>query len=79
MEMGKQKGKKYISTETCWVKIWEFFGQFWEICSSFVLIIFQTLRNLRDNDLSVEHTEVSARQRAGTLEWVVKYSQEAFT
>ncbi|CAN0061435.1 unnamed protein product, partial [Laminaria digitata] len=38
----------------------------------------QTLRNLGDNDFSVEHTGVSARQRAGTLERVVKYDQEAF-
>lgn len=38
----------------------------------------QTLRNLGDNDFSVEHTGVSARQRAGTVERVVKYDQVAF-
>ncbi|CAN0304317.1 unnamed protein product [Laminaria digitata] len=39
----------------------------------------QTLRKLGDNDFSVEHTGVSSRQRAGTLERVVKYDQEAFS
>ncbi|CAM9362117.1 unnamed protein product, partial [Laminaria digitata] len=39
----------------------------------------QTLRKLGDNDFSVEHTGVRARQRAGTLERVVKYDSEAFT
>ena len=39
----------------------------------------QTLRKLGDNDFSVEHTRVTARQRAGTLERVVKYDKEAFT
>ena len=38
-----------------------------------------SLRKLGDNDFSVEYTGVSARQRAGTLERVVKYDQEAFT
>ena len=28
----------------------------------------QTLRKMGDHDLSVEHTEVTARQKAGTLE-----------
>ena len=32
-----------------------------------------------DNDFSVEHTGVTARQKAGTLEKVVKNDQEAFT
>ena len=32
----------------------------------------QTLRNLGGNDFRVEHTGVKARQRAGTLERVVK-------
>ena len=32
-----------------------------------------------DNDFSVEHTGVTARQKAGTLEKMVKYVQEAFT
>ena len=39
----------------------------------------QTLRLMGDNDFKVEHTGVSRRQRAGTLERVVKYDQEAFT
>ena len=39
----------------------------------------QTLRKMGDNDFSVEHTGVTARQKAGTLERVVKYDQEAFT
>ena len=38
----------------------------------------QTLRKMGDNDFSVEHTGVTARQKAGTLERVVKYVQEAF-
>ena len=38
----------------------------------------QTLRKMGDNDFSVEHTGVTARQKAGTLERVVKYYQEAF-
>ena len=33
----------------------------------------QTLRKLGDNDFSVEHSGMRARQRAGTLERVVKY------
>lgn len=32
-----------------------------------------------DNDFSVEHTGVTVRQRAGTLERVVTYYQEAFS
>ena len=39
----------------------------------------QTLRKMGDNDCSVEHTGVTARQKAGTLERVIKYDQEAFT
>ena len=40
----------------------------------------QTFRKLGDNGFSVEHTGVSApRQRAETLENVVKDDQEAFT
>ena len=39
----------------------------------------QTLRKMGDNDCSVEHTGVTARQKAGTLERVAKYDQEAFT
>ena len=39
----------------------------------------QTLRKMGDNDFSVEHTGVTARQEAGTLDRVVKYDQEAFT
>ena len=39
----------------------------------------QTLCKMGDNDFSVEHTGVTARQKAGTLERVVKYDQEAFT
>lgn len=38
----------------------------------------QTLRKLGDNDFSVEHAGVRVRQRAGTLERVVKYDAEAF-
>ena len=38
----------------------------------------QTLRTLGDNDFSVEHSGVRARQRAGTLERVVKYDVDAF-
>ena len=39
----------------------------------------QTLCKMGDNDFSVEHTGVTARQKAGTLERMVKYDQEAFT
>ena len=38
----------------------------------------QTLRKLGDNDFSVEHSGVRVRQRAGTLERVVKYDVDAF-
>ena len=38
----------------------------------------QTLRTLGDNDFSVEHSGMRARQRAGTLERVVKYEVDAF-
>ena len=38
----------------------------------------QTLRKMGDNDFSVEHTRVRARQMAGTLERVVKYDAVAF-
>ena len=38
----------------------------------------QTLRKLGDNDFSVEHSGMRARQRAGTLERVVKYDVDAF-
>ena len=37
------------------------------------------LRKLGDNDFSVEHTGVSARQGAQTLERVLKYDKNAFT
>ena len=39
----------------------------------------QTVRKMGDNYFSVEHTGVTPRQKAGTLEMVVKYYQEAFT
>ena len=39
----------------------------------------QTLHKMGDHDCSVEHTGVTARQKAGTLERVVKYDQETFT
>ena len=39
----------------------------------------QTLRKMGDNDFSVEHTGVTARQKAGAIERVVKNYQEAFT
>ena len=38
----------------------------------------QTLRQMGDNDFSVEHTGVKVRQMAGTLERVVKYDAVAF-
>ena len=38
----------------------------------------QTLRQMGDNDFSVEHTGVRVRQMAGTLEKVVKYDAVAF-
>ena len=38
----------------------------------------QTLRQMSDNDFSVEHTGVRVRQMAGTLERVVKYDAVAF-
>ena len=38
----------------------------------------QTLRQMGDNDLSVEHTEVRVRQMGGTFERVVKYNAVAF-
>ena len=38
----------------------------------------QTLRQMGDNDFSVEHTGARVRQMAGTLERVVKYDAVAF-
>ena len=38
----------------------------------------QTLRQMGDNDFSVEHTGVRVRQMAGTLERVLKYDAVAF-
>ena len=38
----------------------------------------QTLRQMGDNDFSVEHTGVRVRQMAGMLERVVKYDAVAF-
>ena len=38
----------------------------------------QTLRQMGDNDFSVEHTGLRVRQMAGTLERVVKYDAVAF-
>ena len=38
----------------------------------------QTLRRFSDNDFSVEHSGVRVRQRAWTLERVVKYDVDAF-
>ena len=38
----------------------------------------QTLRQMGDNDFSVEHTGVRVRHMAGTLERVVKYDAVAF-
>ena len=38
----------------------------------------QTLRQMGDNDFSVEYTGVRVRQMAGTLERVVKYDAVAF-
>ncbi|CAM9958418.1 unnamed protein product, partial [Sphacelaria rigidula] len=38
----------------------------------------QTLREMGDNDFSVEHSGVRVRQRAGTLGRVVKYDKDAF-
>ena len=38
----------------------------------------QTLRTLGDNHFSVEHSGVRVRQRARTLERVVKYNVDAF-
>ena len=38
----------------------------------------QTLRQMGDNDFSVEHTRVRVRQMAGTLERVIKYDALAF-
>ena len=38
----------------------------------------QILRQMDDNDFSVEHTGVRVRQMAGTLERVLKYDAMAF-
>ena len=50
-------------------RVWQ---SLFEVCD-------QTLRLMGDNDFKVEHTGVSRRRRAGTLERVVKYDQEALT
>ena len=56
----------------------EFDGETLErVWQSLFKVYNQTLRKKGDNDFSVEHTEVSKRQRDGTLERVVKYDKEA--
>lgn len=49
-------------------------GNIWE----YVDILFRMLFRMGDNGFSVEHTVVRARQKAGTLDRVVKYYQGAF-
>ena len=48
------------------------------VWQSLVKVYNQTLRTSGDNDFSVEHSGVRVRQRAGTLERVVKYDVDAF-
>ena len=55
-----------------------FFQQYEEYDSATLERVWQSLFKVYD-DFSVEHTGVTARQKAGTLERVVKYDQEAFT
>ena len=48
------------------------------VWQSLFMVYNQTLRQMGDNDFSVEHTGVGVRQMAGTLERVVKYDAVAF-
>ena len=48
------------------------------VWQSLFKVYSQTLRQMGDNDFSVEHTGVRVRQMAGTLERVVKYDAVAF-
>ena len=52
---------------------------FERVWQSLFKVYNQTLRKMGDNDFSVEHTGVTARQKAGAIERVVKNYQEAFT
>ena len=45
------------------------------VWQSLFTVYNQTLRKMGDNGFIVEHTGVTARQKAGTLERVVKYDQ----
>ena len=48
------------------------------VWQSLLKVYNQALRTLGDNDFSLEHSGVRVRQRAGTLERVVKYDVDAF-
>ena len=61
-------------SENWWVEKWEF----WRVWQSLFKVYNQTLRKTGDNDFSGEHTEVTARQRVGTLEWIVKAFTKAW-
>ena len=62
---------RHLITEKYWLKGGNILGIFWEYFDN------KTFRKLDDNDVSVEHAGVSARQRKQTLERVVKHYQEA--
>lgn len=57
-----------------------YFGPFLKLfwCPSIFKVYNQTLRKMGDNDLSVEYSGVKKRQRAGSLERVVKCGKEVF-
>ena len=64
-------------------KIQSKYSQFWHVRTgrvwqSLFKVYNQTLRQMGDNDFSVEHTGLRVRQMAGTLERVVKYDAVAF-
>lgn len=52
---------------------------FERVWQSLFKVYNQTLRKWGDNDLRLDHTGVSARQRAVTLETIVTYDAEAFS
>ena len=68
----KKKKKKKKNQSKNSVKISPIFDTLERVWQSLFKVYNQTLRQMGDNDFSVEHTGVRVRQMAGTLERVVK-------
>ena len=77
MQTKNQKKKSIFSIQTFSQNIPNF-DTLERVWQSLFKVYNQTLRQMGDNDFSVEHTGVRVRQMAGTLERVVKYDAVAF-